>query len=155
MLTDPTPVPNLLGGSTITSTTPVVINFGTTSWGAGTSTRVAPQLSLPGSGLAIHPKMTISHSVSNENAPAGSTAKVPTDRTLIRLDYDGADPILGQPRKAFCYLVVGRPRSNDIADADVTFMVMQLIGLILAKHQTDGSYKLDSETLLRLVAGEA
>lgn len=90
-------------------------------------------------------RLSISHSVSNENKP------VPTDRTLIRLDATVLSPDTnGNSPTGSVYMVFAQPRNGQFSPADMVLIARYLIGAILKE---DGTH-ISNERLLRLLAGE-
>lgn len=98
-------------------------------------------------GVTYPGKLTIAHSVSNENKP------VKTDRILVRFDntcYNEA----GQELNAYAYAVFGLPHGATDSNQDALgpmLLVQQLCGLLAVSPSAN---TLSSANMLRVLAGE-
>jgi len=124
--------------------------------GAGRSTRVCSEPTIAGHELTRPGKLSISHSVSNENSP------VKTDRHLIRFDFIVED-LSGKEIKTYAYAVFGVPRgtfkeSPNVEAAEVNSSLLQralvgaLTGALLA---SESAATFDESKFTRIIAGES
>jgi hypothetical protein len=150
MLTDPLPIKIINPASHAAVTVLDTVSLALIDLAPGRSVRkVAGGFAAPANLNGISTTLTISHSVSKENG------SVPTDRTLVRLDYAGFKPSSDGPAslKGFAYIVIGSPRgavdNNDVA-LDPYSLFLPLLG-IAAVSPTAAT--LDDSQLYRIVTG--
>jgi hypothetical protein len=94
--------------------------------------------------------LTISHSVSNENAPFLS------DRTLIRFDQQRVNEETGKNVTASVYANIVHPQGGDFTAAVVHNLVRSLGAFLLSgeSNGTDGFLADENSTIQRIIAGE-
>jgi hypothetical protein len=144
MLSDPLTVKSLDLSVASSISVFATASYAVTDISPGRSVRIASA-----SGADMPAKLTIAHTVSNENKP------VKTDRTLIRLDYTGYSPASAGPVVASAYMVVAIPQASLVAiddnAIDASKLVQDLIGVVAV---SPSAATLSRANLLRILAGE-
>jgi len=150
MLTDPLLVRRLSLASHSAVSNPYSESYALTDIAPGKSTRKCGTPN--GMPSSVQSTLTIAHSVSKENAP------VPTNRLLVRIDYDGLQAAPDGPStgKCFAYLVIGNLQGAGFDDGgwnpwDTLRSFETLLG-VTAVLPTAAT--LSEANIVRMIAGE-
>jgi len=150
MLTDPLAIKTL---SLVAHTAITVLetqNFAVVDISPGKSVRVG---SLTVANDILPAKLTISHSVSNENKPAK------TNRTLVRFDIETVPDSSGRMMSCYAYAVIGIPVGGVTSDGATLISLAQYRQALVAALRgalgvSSSAATLDETKIDRVLAGE-